>query len=749
MAAALGLTRQFNRISSCALPHRLSQIRYLHSERLLHKFGTPRLPLKARTIQQNFQKAHQDFKARSYPRIFCRALSDNSTDKDHLSKDEAFEEDDTVHVITDKEKVVGESQKREFQAETRQLLDIVARTLYSEKEVFIREVISNASDALEKLQYQFMTGKDVAENELPLEINIATDQEKGTLTIKDHGIGMTEQELVDNLGTIARSGSKAFLDELSKLGKGDSREHHRKSIIGQFGVGFYSTFMVADRVDVYTRSYIPGSRGLLWTSDGSGSYEIAEAENVSRGTKIVIHLKEDHRNFSLNTAVEDTIKKYSNFVGFPIYLDGMCINTIQPLWLLDPKSITQEEHEEFYQFIGKTYDKPRYILHYKTDAPLNIRSIFYIPETLPQLFTVQHMEHGVSLYSRKVLIQSKAHRVLPNWLRFVKGVVDSEDIPLNLSRELLQDSALIKKLSDVLSARIIKFLLEQQKKDRVKYEKFFKDCGIFFREGIVSAESDEQKQDIAKLLLFESSNEKSGVLTSLPSYVSRMKPAQKNIYYLCAPSREVAETSPYYEALKKDDVEVLFTYNEQDDVTLHYLKTFDKKNIMAAENYFSVDREPSPTEPTDDTTQTQDASESLTEEQATELANWISIILGKQKVSAVKVSKHLSQTSHPVMVTVPDMVAAKHWLKVMRAEQFQDIDNAKYQIFQPTLEINPSHELIRNLEEVRSVNTDLAVLVVNQLFDNAMMSAGLLYDPRSMVGRLNTLLSKALDSSKP
>ncbi|CAH3191831.1 unnamed protein product [Porites evermanni] len=745
MAAVLGLMRHFNRISSCALPHRLSQIRYLHSERLLHKFGTSRSPLKARTIQQNFQKARQDFEARSYPRIFCRALSDNSTDKDHLSKDEAFEEDDTVHVITDKEKVVGESQKHEFQAETRQLLDIVARTLYSEKEVFIREVISNASDALEKLQYQFMTGKDVAENELPLEINIATDQEKGTLTIKDHGIGMTEQELVDNLGTIARSGSKAFLDELSKLGKGDSRE---KSIIGQFGVGFYSTFMVADRVDVYTRSYIPGSKGLLWTSDGSGSYEIAEAENVSRGTKIVIHLKEDHRNFSLNTAVEDTIKKYSNFVGFPIYLDGMCINTIQPLWLLDPKSITQEEHEEFYQFIGKTYDKPRYILHYKTDAPLNIRSIFYIPDTLPQLFTVQHMEHGVSLYSRKVLIQSKAHKVLPNWLRFVKGVVDSEDIPLNLSRELLQDSALIKKLSDVLSARIIKFLLEQQKKDRVKYEKFFKDCGIFFREGIVSAESDEQKQDIAKLLLFESSNEKSGVLTSLPSYVSRMKPAQKNIYYLCAPSREVAETSPYYEALKKDDVEVLFTYNEQDDVTLHYLKTFDKKNIMAAENYFSVDREPSPTEPTDDTTQTQDASESLTEEQATELANWISIILGKQKVSAVKVSKHLSQTSHPVMVTVPDMVAAKHWLKVMRAEQFQDIDNAKYQIFQPTLEINPSHELIRNLEEVRSVNTDLAVLVVNQLFDNAMMSAGLLYDPRSMVGRLNTLLTKALDSSK-
>ncbi|KAJ7389557.1 TNF receptor-associated protein 1, mitochondrial [Desmophyllum pertusum] len=658
----------------------------------------------------------KDFQVRSYPNICCRALSENSTDKEHLSKnvDECEEEDDTVHIIAENEKVVGESQRHEFQAETTQLLNIVAKTLYSEKEVFIREVISNASDALEKLQYQFMTGKDVAENELPLEIHIATDQEKGTLTVKDHGIGMTRDELLDNLGTIARSGSKAFLDELSEIGQGDARE---KSIIGQFGVGFYSSFMVADRVDVYTRSFSPGSKGFMWTSDGSGSFEIAEAENVSRGTKVVMHLKEDYKNFSIKTTVEDTIKKYSNFVGFPIYLDGTCINTIQPLWMLDPKDISTEEHEEFYQFIGKTYDKPRYTLHYKTDAPLNIRSIFYIPETLPQLFTVQHMEHGVSLYSRKVLIQSKAHKVLPNWLRFVKGVVDSEDIPLNLSRELLQDSALINKLSDVLSARIVKFLQQQQKKDRVKYEKFFKDCGTFFREGIVSTNSDEMKQEIAKLLLFESSHEKAGVLSSLPVYTSRMKPTQKNIYYLCAPSREVAETSPYYEALKKDDVEVLFTYNEQDDITLHYLSKFEGKSIMAAENYFSVDREVKSAESVEET-QADQSSDSLTEEEAKELVDWMSIILGKQKVSLVKVSKHLSQTSHPVMVTVADMVAAKHWLKVMRAEQYQDIDNAKYQIFQPTLEINPGTYIIHYLSSLilsLGINSRQSFMIVDIL----------------------------------
>lgn len=262
----------------------------------------------------------------------------------------------------------------------------------------------------------------------------------------------------------------------------------------------------------------------------------------------------------------------------------------------------------------------------------------------------------------------------------------------------------------------------------------------------MSSNSEDVKQDIAKLLLFESSKEKAGKLTSLSVYVSRLKPTQQYIYYLCAPSRELAKTSPYYEALKKDDVEVLFTYNEQDEVTLHYLSKFDGKRIMAAENYFSVDREVKISTSTD-TIDADKTSDSLTDEQAKDLAAWISLILGKEKVPVVKVSKHLSETSHPVMVTVPDMVAAKHWLKVMKAQQHQDIDNTKYHFFQPTLEINPSHELIKQLQEVRPVNSDLAVMVVHQLLDNAMISAGLLDDPRSMVGRLNSLLAKVLVSA--
>ncbi|EDO45666.1 predicted protein, partial [Nematostella vectensis] len=606
--------------------------------------------------------------------------------------------------------VLGTPKRQEFQAETKQLLDIVAKSLYSEKEVFIREVISNASDALEKVRHFFLTGKDVSETETSLEIMIETDQEAGTFTIQDNGVGMTEEELMDHLGVIAKSGSKVFMEKL----KNEARSSH-ENIIGQFGVGFYSTFMVADKVDVYTKSYQPNSQGYFWTSDGSGSYEYAEANGVARGTKLVLHLKEDCKRFAMKTAVEDIVQRYSNFVGFPIYLNGVCINTIQPLWTLEPRDISKEQHDEFYQFLSKGYDKPRYYLHYKTDAPLNIRSIFYFPETLPQMFNMQQMESGISLYSRRVLIQAKAEKVLPRWLRFIRGVVDSEDIPLNLSRELLQDSALIKKLSNVLSARLVKFLQEQARKDRVKYEKFFKDCGIFIREGVVTTEDEEQKEEIAKLLLFESSNEKPGTLTNLPAYVSRMKPTQKKVYYLCAPSRDLAETSPYYETLKQNDVEVLFSYNEQDDVVLHYLRKYENKAVISAENFLSEAEDTKP--------KNEPEVEDVTPEEGKDLAGWMSSILGPTRVVGVKVSKRLANTNHPAMITVPDMVAAKHWLKLIKTEHNKEVENMKYQIIQPTLEINPKHDLIKRLEKARGSNTELATLITNQMYDNALIAA--------------------------
>lgn len=313
------------------------------------------------------------------------------------------------------EKTVGTAQKYEFLAETKQLLNIVAKSLYSEKEVFIRELISNASDAIEKLKYDQLSSAQAAsstDTQIPYEIQINANDITQTLIIQDTGVGMTKEELIKNLGTIAHSGSKAFLEKLKEANSSPS------NIIGQFGVGFYSAFMVADRVQVFSQSSKPGEKAFEWVSTGDGSYEISEAEGVQRGTKIILHLKPDCAEFSKEENIRNIVNKYSNFVGFPILVNGERINLIEPIWLEDPKKVSEEQHEEFYKFLGNI-DKPRYTLHYKTDAPLNIRSIFYVPHFKPAPGEInQEQDIGVSLYSKKVLILAKANQILPRWLRF-------------------------------------------------------------------------------------------------------------------------------------------------------------------------------------------------------------------------------------------------------------------------------------------------------------------------------------------
>ncbi|XP_037669500.1 heat shock protein 75 kDa, mitochondrial [Choloepus didactylus] len=628
--------------------------------------------------------------------------------------------------ISSTETVQGSASKHEFQAETKKLLDIVARSLYSEKEIFIRELISNSSDALEKLRHKL-----VSEGQTPpeLEIHLQTDAEKGTLTIQDTGIGMTHDELVSNLGTIARSGSKAFLDALQSQAEASSR------IIGQFGVGFYSAFMVADRVEVFSRPAAPGSPGHQWLSDGSGVFEIAEASGVRTGTKIIIHLKPDCREFASEARVRDVVTKYSNFVSFPLYLNGRRLNTLQAIWTLDAKDVGEWQHEEFYRYIAQAHDKPRYTLHYRADAPLSIRSVFYVPEMKPSMLDVsRELGSSVALYSRKVLIQTKAAEVLPRWLRFVRGVVDSEDIPLNLSRELLQESALIRKLRDVLQQRLIKFFVDQSKKDAEKYAKFFDDYGLFMREGVVTTAEQEVKEEIAKLLRYESSALPAGQLTSLGDYAGRMAAGTRNIYYLCTPSRHLAEHSPYYEAMKQKGMEVLFCYEQFDELTLLHLREFDKKKLVSVETDIVIDHYKeekfeggSP------------ADERLSEEEAEELLAWMRNALGP-RVANVKVTLRLD--THPAMVTVLEMGAARHFLRMQQLARTQE---ERAQILQPTLEINPRHRLIRKLSQLREREPDLAQLLVDQIYENAMITAGLVDDPRPMVSRLTELLTRALD----
>lgn len=651
--------------------------------------------------------------------VTCRGYSTQTAE----SKDE----EPALHtIISDTESVQGVASKHEFQAETKKLLDIVARSLYSEKEVFIRELISNGSDALEKLRHKLLSqGGSLPE----MEIHLHTDSEKGTLTIQDTGVGMTQEELISNLGTIARSGSKAFLEALQNQTDSSGK------IIGQFGVGFYSAFMVADKVVVYSQASEPGSPGFCWTSDGSGVFELAEASGVRPGTKVIIHLKEDCKEFASEDRVREVVTKYSNFVSFPLFLNGKRINTLQALWMMDPKEIGEWQHEEFYRFIAQAYDKPRYMLHYKADAPLNIRSIFYVPEMKPSMFDVsRELGSSVALYSRKVLIQTKATDILPKWLRFLRGVVDSEDIPLNLSRELLQESALIRKLRDVLQRRLIKFFLDQSKKDPEKYNKFFEDYGLFIREGIVTTHEQDVKEDIGKLLRFESSALPAGEQTSLLDYASRMQAGSRNIHYLCAPNRHLAEHSPYYEAMKQKQTEVLFCYEQFDELTLLHLREFDKKKLISVETDIVVDHYKE--EKFEDS---RPASDRLTGNESEDLMAWMRNGLGT-RVTNIKVTPRLD--THPAMITVLEMGAARHFL---RTQQLAKTNEERAQLLQPTLEINTGHPLIKKLQQLKDTDQELAKLLLDQIYENAMIAAGLNDDPRPMVGRLNELLVKALE----
>lgn len=637
---------------------------------------------------------------------------------------ETATDSDYHSIIKDSERATGGSSKHEFQAETRMLLDIVAKSLYSDKEVFVRELISNASDALEKLRYQNLTSGS-PDSSVPLEIHIATDKMARTLTIQDTGIGMNREELLSNLGTIARSGSKAFLEKLKQSGNEPGQ------IIGQFGVGFYSCFMVADKVEVYTLSADPASSGLLWSSDGSGVFEIQEAEGVSRGTKIVIHLKLESREFSDEETIKGIIKKYSNFVGSPIYVNGKRANTIQPLWLVDSKDITPQMHDEFYRFIANSFDRPRFTLHYIADAPLSVRALLYFPEGKPGLFELSRdADVGVALYCRKVLIKSKAD-ILPKWLRFVKGVVDSEDIPLNLSRELLQNSALIRKLQTVLTNRILRFLHDKSTKETNEFNLFYKDYGIFLKEGIVSNTEQIQKEEIAKLLRFESSQSQPGESVSLPQYCSRLKAAQRDIFYLAAPSRTLAESSPYLEALKQRDVEVLFCYEPYDELVLMQLRQFNSHNLTSVEKEMRQVKEP---ENLSDL-----GPDSLSRTSVDALLPWMKQVL-VGKAYNIRITQQLD--SHPCVITVEEMAAARHFV---RTQSHQLPEDSRFSLLQPQLEVNPRHPIIKKLATLKDSNPRLAELLVKQLFSNAMVGAGLVEDPRTILTSINELLTLSLE----
>jgi TNF receptor-associated protein 1 len=643
-------------------------------------------------------------------------------------------------LIPETEKITGQEQKLEFQAETRKLLDIVARSIYSEREVFVRELISNASDALEKLRYRQMTGQLTPETtpdpHLPLEIRISVDEDKKTLTIQDTGCGMRKEELISDLGRIGHSGTGEFVKVVeSGADKGN--------LIGQFGVGFYSVFMVAKRVKVYSKSIKDpvDAPGTVWISDGAGTYSVADAEGVQRGTKIILELDDKSFEFCNRQTIETIVKKYSNFVGFDIAVNGGKVNTVKALWMMPKDKITPEEHKEFYQFIAHAYDEPMFNLHYSTDSPISVRALFYVPEQHMEKYGLGVMEPGVNLFSRKVMIQSKCKGLLPDWLRFIKGVVDSEEVPLNISRETLQDSQILKRIGAVLTRRVLKFLEEESKRDKEKYEKFFREYAQFLKQGVCT--DLKWKEDIAKLLRVESSKTVGTEMASFEEYVDRMAANQKSIFYLCAPSRQLAEASPYYEAFKSKGVEVLFLYSSIDDFVMTNLAEFKGKKCMSVESSQAAEElkdveSRADSEKSDDEKKADDnETAALNDESFKNVCNWLKDTLAA-RVTTVSESSRLSSS--------PAIVIDHESASFRRMMRFVDPGRAPV-VPKVHLQINRKHPIIVGLETLRTADAALADEVAQQIMDNALIQAGLLDDSRGMIPRLNKLIEKAISGA--
>jgi len=611
-----------------------------------------------------------------------------------------------------------------FQAETRQLLDIVIHSLYTDKEIFVRELVSNAADALEKLRHIQLTEKEIFDDQLELEIQIETDPDGNALTITDSGIGMTRDELTENLGTIAHSGSKKFLQA---LGETDQKE---SALIGQFGVGFYSAYMVAEEVKVFTHSWRTDGESLVWSSDGKSGYTIDEAEDQRRGCRIVIQLGEDHKEFSEENRIKGILENYSNFVPFPILLNGERINTVEALWRKSKSGISDEDYAEFYKFTAKAFDQPRFRMHFSADAPLEINALVFVPEQNSELFGFGQMEPGVSLYCKNVLIDDQPEGLLPEWLRFLRGVIDSSDLPLNISRESMQDSALVQKLNRVVTKRFLRFLEGEAKKDREKYEDFYKKFSRFLKEGI--ATDVELKENLAKLLRFESSLTESGELTGFEDYLSRSKEEQKEIYYLVGDNRESLESGPYIEAFKARGIEVIYFTEPIDHFVIRSLSEYQEKKLVAAD---SADVEL----PEDEAAKPK--GRALAKKKTDSLCEFIKEELG-DRVEKVDVGERL--IGAPAAALSGDDQLDPQMRAMMKAlNPDEEAPPVKVQ-----LEINPRHALIKKLAKATESDPKLAKLVTGQLFENALLAAGLLEEKKDLIQRGFDLMDAALETSE-
>ncbi len=644
-----------------------------------------------------------------------------------------------------------------FKAETQKVLKILTHSLYTNREIFLRELLSNASDALDKLRFLQAKGETVRDPDLPLQIRISADKEGGILQIADTGVGMTEKELIDNLGTIAKSGSEEFRNAMeSEASDSDAvapevvdadgapvdaepsgSTASATQIIGRFGVGFYSVFMVADQVEVMSKSAQGDEPPHVWTSEGTGSFSIKplegdESETFTRGTVIRARLKDDAQEFLEKYRLQGIIRKHSNFLPFPIYLEGEQVNTTPALWRESKFSITREQYNEFYTHLTLDDKPPLDVLHLSVDAPVQFNALIFIPDTDKDYFGPQRDQWGLDLYARRVLIERANQNLVPEYLAFLKGVVDTEDLPLNISRETLQENLVLRKISQTIVKQVLSHLEKMAANDKEKYEAFWKLHGKYFK----FAFNDFVNRDrVAPLLRYASSAspDPDGGLTSFDEYLERLKPGQKDIWYLAAASPEAAKVNPHMERFRRKGIEVLYLLEPIDEFALDSLGKYKDHAFRAIEQAESKDLDAFPDVEEPDT-----EAKALSDEEKTSLEALVErmkSLLG-ERVKDIRVSERLA--GMPAVLPAPDGVSSS-MEKLMRVMQKNE------EIPQKILEINPDHHLFRSLLRIFGDNPENPVIadMVNGLFDNVQLLDGYLGDPYLMADRNLKLMDKA------
>ncbi len=644
---------------------------------------------------------------------------------------------------TDKktDSVDGNVEKKEtlqFETEVSQLLHLMIHSLYSNKEIFLRELISNASDACDKLRFEAISNDSLLSDDSELKIQVEFDKDARTVTIRDNGIGMSRDEVVKNVGTIAKSGTKEFLDNLT----GDqSKDSH---LIGQFGVGFYSAFIVADKVTLNTRrAGLEKDQAVQWESEGTGSYTLEETEKDTRGTEVILHLKKEEDEFLSSWRLKSIISTYSDHVPLPIEMlkeeeiseddkekdDAEnevvweTVNKASALWVRPKNEISEEEYKEFYKHVGHDFSDPLLWTHNRVEGKTEYTSLLYIPSQAPFDLFEPNTKHGVKLYVQRVFIMDDAEKLLPRYLRFVRGVIDSNDLPLNISREILQSNKVIDNIRSGSVKKVLGLLENLAKKESVKYQEFWNVFGKVLKEG--PGEDFANKEKIAKLLRFASTHQDSDAQTvSLDDYLARMKPEQEKIYFITADNHAAAKNSPHLEFFKEKGIEVLLLSDRVDEWLMSHLNEYQEKTFASvAKGELDLDKLGSE----------EDKEErKKAEEEAKGLVERIKKVL-EEKVEDVRVSHRL--TSSPACIVLSEQDMALYMQHLMK-QAGHDMPESK-----PVLEINPTHALVQRMENEQAEDRfeDWAKI----LFDQAILAeGGQLEDPATFVNRLNQMINE-------